>query len=516
MLRVHWSGCARFARPHRSLTPFVVLAMAALFLPVSARASVAPGLEPGRAPAGSISPNIQFVTNIPYELTAISMHLVDYPGGQRVAFVSSTTGLRSYDVTDPASPKLLGAVVEPIWENEDMDVDVRRKLVVISRDPRMLVADPVKFKPTAGVQLFDASNPRLLIPVTFIPLPVGHTAACINGCDYLWVNGPYGHPITLPGQPDPGNTQDRGRPIIAVDIRDPLRPVVSPNPIDMKRNDGVTDYVHDVHVDQAGIAWVSGAGGIRGYWTTGRHRDPVTGKTRLATGFDPIPYAGGKVPGDLFSHNSYRPDALRYRARDPNKRDYQDRRARPGEILLATEETFAGGCATDGKLRTVDLKGNLVNGRWDGFDGKSWKVRPGSSYPLPVLDTWGVDGKQGSAATADCSAHWFDYKNGLVAEAFYGQGVRILDVSDPYHIKQIGWYVPNTGQAWAAYWDGDYLFVADFLRGVDVLRFSGSAGPANRDLVGPPLKMNPIVTALPSPVWGYACRLEATAPVRPS
>jgi hypothetical protein len=438
------------------------------------------------------------------------MHLVDYPSGQRVAFVSSTTGVRSYDVTDPTSPALLGGVVEPIWENEDMDVDVRRKIVVVSRDPRMLIVDPIKAKPTSGVQLFDASDPRIFVPLGFIPLPVGHTATCINRCDYLWVNGPYGHPITLPGEPNPGNAQERGRPIIAVDIRDPLNPVVSPDPIDTHRNEGITDYVHDVQVDQAGIAWVSGAGGVRGYWTNGRHRDPVTGKTRLATGFEPVPYAGGKIPGDLFSHNSFRPDAGRYRSRDPNQANYRDRRPRPGELLLATEETFDDGCAADGKLRTIDLKGTLVRGRWDGFDGKSWKAGKGRAYELPVLDSWGVAGQQGSYATTDCSAHYFDFRSGLVAEAFYSQGVRILDVSDPFHIKQIGWYVPEHGMAWAAYWDGAYLFVADFVRGVDVLRFTGKAGPHNRDLAGPALKPTPIAGLSPSPIWGYSCRLEAS------
>ncbi|HJP66932.1 MAG TPA: hypothetical protein VKA30_11595 [Actinomycetota bacterium] len=493
--------------PARARRTLLLLLVAGFWLIPSAVAGGVP-TGPGLPPVGSISSNLEFVTNIPSEATAISMHLVDYPAGQRVLFVSSTTGLRSYDVTDPAAPRLLGAVVEPIWENEDMDVDVRRKLVIISRDPRVAIVDPVKAKPTSGVQLFDASNPGLLLPLTFIPLPVGHTAACINECDYLWVNGPYGRPILLPGEPDPGNAQPRGRPVIAVDIRDPRHPVLSPVPIDTNRNDGVTDYVHDVHVDAAGVAWTSGAGGVRGYWTSGRHRDPVTGQTRTATGFAPVPYAGGKISGDLFSHNSFRPDAQRYRPRDPSKPGYRDPAPRPGEVVLATEETFAGGCAADGKLRTVDLKGRLVHGRWDGFDGKSWKVKPGHSYDLPVLDSWEAAGEQGSRATSDCSAHWFDYRQGLVAEAFYSQGVRLLDVSDPLHIKQIGWWVPDQGQAWAAYWNGPYLYVADFQRGLDVLRFTGSAGPNNRDLAGPTVAASPIATVLPHGLWGYACRLE--------
>ena len=42
-------------------------------------------------------------------------------------------------------------------------------------------------------------------------------------------------------------------------------------PVDLFRRDGVTAYSHDVQVDDDGIAWVSGDGGTRGYYTDGRH-----------------------------------------------------------------------------------------------------------------------------------------------------------------------------------------------------------------------------------------------------
>ena len=58
----------------------------------------------------------------------------------------------------------------------------------------------------------------------------------------------------------------------------------------------MTAYSHDVQVDDAGIAWVSGDGGTRGYWTNGRHFDPLEGRTRRATALDPIPYGGGGLP----------------------------------------------------------------------------------------------------------------------------------------------------------------------------------------------------------------------------
>jgi hypothetical protein len=69
----------------------------------------------------------------------------------------------------------------------------------------------------------------------------------------------------------------------------------------------------------------------------------------------------------------------------------------------------------------------------------------------------------------------------MVAIAFYGQGTRILDVSDPTDIKQAGYFripaVTGTGaqpanNASAAYWHNGYVYVADYSRGVDVLRYT--------------------------------------------
>ena len=64
----------------------------------------------------------------------------------------------------------------------------------------------------------------------------------------------------------------------------------------MKRNNGTTAYTHSVDVDQDGLAWTSGFGGVRGYYTNGMHTDPTTGVARYASATDPVPYAGGSVP----------------------------------------------------------------------------------------------------------------------------------------------------------------------------------------------------------------------------
>src|SRR5205823_14548006 len=83
-----------------------------------------------------------------------------------------------------------------------------------------------------------------------------------------------------------------------------------PDPIDTGHNGGVTDYVHDVQVDAEGIAWVTGQGGVRGYWTSGDHYNPVSGKIETATGCKPVPYAGSGSPESAtpsrFMHNSWR------------------------------------------------------------------------------------------------------------------------------------------------------------------------------------------------------------------
>ena len=67
----------------------------------------------------------------------------------------------------------------------------------------------------------------------------------------------------------------------------------------------------------------------------------------------------------------------------------------------------------------------------------------------------------------------------MVAIAFYGNGTRVLDVSDPTDIKQAGYIrIPAaTGQvgnnASAAYWHNGYIYIADYSRGIDVLRYTG-------------------------------------------
>ncbi|HEX8082758.1 MAG TPA: hypothetical protein VF529_00620 [Solirubrobacteraceae bacterium] len=450
----------------RSAAVRLVIAVVAVFV-----TAVAP------AAAQDMSPNVTSVASLPEVRAAISINFID-----DVMFVSTVGGLYSYDVSDPTDPQLLGALPMYVWENEDVDVDPVRKRVFISRDPRGFTspATPGSF-PVGAVHVIDVSNPRVMTQAGFFTLPAGHTSTCVNGCDFLWTGGP------VPGVDQPSDWD--GRPIFATDVRDPANPVPCPEPIDTGRNDGKTDYAHDVQVDAAGVAWVSGAGGVRGYWTRGRHRNPVTRRVEVATPCDPVPYGGSGTPESAtpsrFMHNAFR---------DPS--------ARHGErILYGTEENITSDCASSGRFVTYDLR--------DTLRGEGFRDTARTKHRMRALDTWTPEGAGGSSGCA--SAHYFSSRgDGVFANAFYEQGVRFLDVSDPQDIRQIGWWRPSDANTWAAYWHDGYVFVADLQRGVEVLRFEGEAGRA-KNVRGPNggaararLRMDR--------GFGYLCPLDAVAP----
>ena len=202
----------------------------------------------------------------------------------------------------------------------------------------------------------------------------GHTASCIQKCKYIWTGGParrsdqdFLGTIINADPAQPLSLTNRligdGRPMWVTDLTDPENPEVSEQPIDLWRNDGYTDYSHDVDEDEQGIAWVSGRGGIRGYATSGRHRDPYLNQWRRATPFEPILVAGGglewdnpNVQGDdgvaqptMFMHNSGRPTGGSVRASG----------VRRGNVLVGTEEDFTTPCGQSGRIVLSDITDSL-------------------------------------------------------------------------------------------------------------------------------------------------------------
>ena len=213
-------------------------------------------------------------------------------------------GFKTYDVSDPTSPQLLDTFqpagilgANGYWQDEDMDLDVRRKLIIGSLDPRHDDVDQASCpgigtlgsknrNPVcrSGFYVISYADPANLRQIgDFVEVPAGHTSSCIEKCHYIWTGGPARRNDQADlGAFTPGGRGD-GRPIWVTDLTDPANPRVLPEPIDLWRNDGATDYSHDVDVDANGIAWTSGRGGLLGYATRGRWRDPRTDTMRVAS-----------------------------------------------------------------------------------------------------------------------------------------------------------------------------------------------------------------------------------------
>jgi hypothetical protein len=477
----------------RAFRAVVAAQVATLLTGVAAAAAAwsAPSVGPDAAPpAGAISKNVEFVANLQEAATAISINFIG-----NTMFVSTVKGLLAYDISDPRAPQLLGALPYYLWENEDVDVDAKRHLLFVSRDPRGFTSPATTAFPYGAVEVYDVSAPGVFRPLSVTPLPTGHTTTCVAGCRWTWTGGPATSPADA-------HDWTGGRPIYGLDMSNPSQPVQCAHPIDTGRSDGKTSYAHDVQVDARGIAWVSGDGGIRGYWVTGRHRDPVDGRVKTATGCDPVPYAGG---GTTLGRLAVR-DGLMHNA-------WRDMRAsidgHRGDVLYATEEvTGASSCAGFGRFAIYDLRGT--------FHGEGWRNIAHTHFRMRQLSTWTPEKQQGSNGCD--SAHYFtDRGDQLLAGAYYTQGTRFLDVSNPRAPRQIAYFRPDDADTWAAYWHKGYVFIADFQRGIDVIRLTGQAShsggaaeassvvaptlPAGRSMVSVGLK--------PDKTWHWMCAVPA-------
>ena len=273
----------------------------------------------------------------------------------------------------------------------------------------------------------------------FVSLPSGHTSSCIQDCKYIWTGGPARRndqlwlgPILGPGEPgrytftrDVGN----GRPIWVTDLTNPRKPEVSDKPIDIWRNDGYTDYSHDVDEDDEGIAWVSGRGGIRGYATEGYHRDPYTNRYRKASPFAPVLVAGGGVAGTaqpvMLMHNSGRPTDGSVRASGVKR----------GNVLVGTEEDFTTPCGASGKIVLSDLTDS-----WGGEPASQSSLT--APYRMAALDTFHpfIDTPETANPALGCSAHYFEIEGSTLGAGWYGQGLRLLDIGNARDVRQVGYY----------------------------------------------------------------------------
>lgn len=137
--------------------------------------------------------------------------------------------------------------------------------------------------------------------------------------------------------------------------------------------------------------------------------------------------------------------------------------------LLVGGETGRGGCAkqTAGAFMTWDTAGWATNRTFRMVD----EYRPPDTLPT-----------QGGFPTSTYCTHWFTtrpgYRNGgMVAMGWYEHGVRFLEVTKKGQIEERGWFIGAGSSASAAYWvTKDLLYVIDYNRGLDIVRFHDKPG----------------------------------------
>jgi hypothetical protein len=485
-----------------------LLAAAALVGSVSAGAGAAPPTPP---PGAQISASLEYVGRVPNS-GLVGEGKFDTVAGREVLVTTGRFGFRTYDVTNPESPQLLDTFQPPdilgangYWQDEDMDLDVRRNLIIGALDARHTDVDQSRCPGTgssrdpgcrSGFYVISYADPANLVQVgKFVGLPSGHTASCIDDCRYVWTGGPSRRddqrslgPYTLGGRGD-------GRPIWVTDLRNPARPKTFSKPIDLWRNDGATDYSHDVDVDARGIAWVSGRGGLRGWDTRHRLRDPFTGKKRVATPWNPILVAGGGVAGGTNGVAQPQTDFIHNSARPLNGKVHASGVA-DANIVLMTEEDFTEPCDQGGRIVAADITNSLGGKR----TVKSTPAHPYRLTPLGAFSPTRVP--ETAAPISACSAHYFEVSGSMLAAGWYGQGLRVIDASDARNLRQVGYYyVTGTDPAtnpsslsWDTAWHGDLIYLFDMSRGIEILRLAGGAAASPRlpTVQDPPVQSDPL------------------------
>ena len=415
------------------------------------------------------SDNVELVAQLPDIQTMGGR----FAGG--LLYTTGTAGLRIYDVSNPVLPMLKGALPVPTFSNEDVEVSVSRKLVLLSSD---LGGEGVGW-----LLVVDVSSPatpaitgRLVYPTLGTDPKgndlngVGHIANCIADCRrYAWITGA------------------RDGLMLVVDLKDPAKPVpagwFAPTPGHSNTAlGGDTGFVHDVHTDHLGSVWVTGSGGIARL----DPRDGVHPRELMSS---------RKTDNDrldqLTMHNSERLDA---------------------KTLLVTEEDW--------------IEPQCNGGNEGSF--QTWRVpRGGRDRRLTPLDQWttelGTYTDGGAPAAVACSSHWFDLnrRTKVVADAWYQQGIRFLEVRNPRDIRQVGYYIPpwesgGLGFSQALWVPGhnDLVYGMSLTSGLTVLRIA-NGGAGGRTVTAPVLPewLGPAnhLGFRPHPVFGYTCLLPSAA-----
>jgi hypothetical protein len=455
-----------------------------------------PAAAAAQAPVGK---NAELVTQLPEAAGAVAL---EWHSKKPLMVLTSDKGLITYDVTDPLSPRRLGVLPLAGDGNEGMDLVERgdKTYALIGANLAMAAirgTTPRVITSNRHLLVADVSDPAAPVLVADLELPTRtHTVSCASPeCPYAYSDGRSGGAISI------------------VDLADPTKPKVAGT------YKSVVPGGHDQDVDEAGVFWHVGVQGSVALDLS----DPVKPKqlnSTNAAGVASSDYTG-KPYNNFIHHNSFRPNGDSF---DDRGGDSGEPHVDKGNVLLVTEEDYANTNAP----RCGDYEGSFQTWRIPYLDAERYAAenpdnRPGGGTIEP-LDRWNtelLDSGTTTPAGAFCSAHYFDYlPGGFVAQGWYQQGTRILDVRDPKDIKQVGYFFTGAMETWASYWvpkrfakGQTIVYTADHVRGIDVLKVTlPTTKPERTKAVRAPILREwtlpkPELARRASADWGFVCPL---------
>ena len=404
------------------------------------------------------SPNIELVTARPgtSAISGVFSRTAPY------FYVSGLDTLTVFDVKDPTSPIPMGKLANAIFENEAMTLGERRqpdgsirRFLLVSNDLYRVTVGPGAIQrgpvgPPLGQELIvvDVTNPNLPEVVGRVETDTGtHTTACANvDCTYAYTSGGGGAFSVI-------DLTDLEAPKQVATF---ASPAATPYPPTFSSGSG-----HHWNFDGAGVGWHTGSGGTAAFDVS----NPLA--PRLLTTTDEN---GQKTPwNDFIHHNSQRPNPGAFR---PGQAPSVEN----GNVALITEEDYAN----EGDEVECDKAGTFQTWEIGGLDGT-----PGQLRPLDLINAPLEGGGTSTPAGGFCSAHWFDYhQSGIIAQGYYQQGLRLIDVRNARDLKQFGFFTGTATQVWDAYWapqrdntgaavpglKTNLVYTVDAVRGVEVFR----------------------------------------------
>jgi hypothetical protein len=397
------------------------------------------------------SPNVRFVGNFP-ETQGISG---EWARTGNYFYMSSLDSISVFDTSDPLHPKLTGTLANLVFENEAMSYGERRRadgtlerFVLVGNDLYNVTADE-----TGGVQrgrigggevivvdVTDPANPHVRSRTSAATST--HTLQCVTvSCEYAYSAGDGGEFSII-------DLRDLDHPVQATTARSAAS---GPNGIFTSGAGHYWDF------DSAGIGWHTGSGGAAAF-DVSNPAAPVALNT--------TDEHGTQTPwNDFIHHNSQRPNASRFQAGAPAS-------VSNGNVLLVTEEDYFN----DGDELLCDRAGTFQTWHVPDLNGGA------NITPLDLINPVKFGDGLSTPIGGFCSAHWFDYhQSGIVAQGYYQQGLRFIDVRDPRDLKQHAYVTGGATEVWDAYWvpqrnakgvaqgkKTNIVYTTDLVRGLDV------------------------------------------------